>query len=60
MLRLHWMNLFGVSYCVSKDGHEYVSGTHFRTFTACTQILVVGESPSRGSYCGSLQQILLS
>ena len=36
--------LFCVSYYVTNDGYDSASGTPFHTYTACTQILVVGEA----------------
>ena len=47
---------------LANDGDGSVSGTTFHTYTACTQYLWWEKrlSPSRGSYCGSRQQTLLS
>ena len=50
------------SACLANDTDGSVSGTTFHTYTACTQYLWREKHllPSRGSYCGSRQQTLLS
>ena len=50
------------SACLANDTDSSVSGTTFHTYTACTQYLWWEKHllPSRGSYCGSRQQTLLS